>query len=209
MDKSYVINIGRQLGSGGRLIGQMLSERLGIGYYDKEILSLAAQESGFCKEIFERNDEKKGFFASFFNSITPIMNSNHGDFYRNQLSDENLFRIQSLAIRKAAEEGSCIFIGRCADYILREHPRCLNVFISAHRQERIERIVQNMNVDEQTAAKLLEQGDKARADFYNFYSSQKWGAAETYDFCFNSSVLGVEATVNLICEIVEQKFFRV
>jgi cytidylate kinase len=209
MNRPYVINIGRQLGSGGREIGHILSQQLGIAYYDKEILSLAARESGFCTEIFERNDERKGFFRTVFNSIAPMMGGSNGDFYSNQISDENLFRIQSDAIRKAANETSCIFIGRCADYILRDHPRCVNIFISADREDRIRRICENLKVDPSAAEKMMEQGDSQRAEFYNFYSSRRWGAANTYHLCINSSVLGIEGTATLIRQFVEKKIFGI
>lgn len=203
----YVINIGRQLGSGGSAIGRLLSEQLGIAYYDKEILNLAARESGFCPEIFERTDEKKGFFRSVWGSITPMMGSGNADFYQHQISDENLFRIQSDAIRRAASEASCIFIGRCADYVLREHPRCVNVFISAHLSDRIERVCRSLEVNADEAERLIEQGDRRRAEFYNFYSDRTWGMASTYHLCVNSSLLGVEATANYIRRFVEEKIF--
>ena len=205
----FIINIGRQLGSGGRQIGRWLAENLGIAYYDKEILTLAAKESGFCEEIFQRNDEKKSYFDSMFGTMVPIFGGLEGDFYinqyTNQVSDENLFRIQSDAIRKAASEGSSIFIGRCADYVLRDFPRCVNVFIAANEEDRIRRIMELTQVDEKHAEKLMRQGDSKRADFYNFYSSGEWGAAATYDLCINSSILGIEGTAEFIKSFVEKK----
>ena len=210
-DNKFVINIGRQLGSGGRQIGRILAKEFGIDYFDKEILALAAKESGFCEEIFKRNDEKKGFFNSMFGSIVPVFGSMDGDFYGNQLfygnqvSDENLFRIQSDAIRKVASEKSCIFIGRCADYVLRDFPRCVNVFIAANEEDRIRRIMELTGTDEKEAEKLMIQGDNNRADFYNFYSSGEWGAAKTYHLCINSSLLGIEGTAMFIKDFVEKK----
>ena len=200
----YVITIGRQLGSGGRAIGKLLSEELGIAYYDKEILSLAAEESGFNPELFERNDERKGFFRSMLGTITPIISGN-GDFYASSVSDENLFRIQSDAIRKASKRGSCLFIGRCADYILRDHPRCVNVFISADPADRLKRICAQANVTPKVAQRMMEHGDEKRASFYNFYSANTWGAAETYHLCINSSVLGIEATAQFIKQFALRK----
>lgn len=214
-DNKFIINIGRQLGSGGRQIGRILAKEFGIAYFDKEILALAAKESGFCEEIFQRNDEKKGFFNSMFGSVLPIFGSMDGDFYGNlygnqlfygnQVSDENLFRIQSDAIRKVAAEHSCIFIGRCADYVLRDFPRCVNVFIVADEEDRIKRIMELTNVDEKEAEKMMVQGDSNRADFYNFYSSNEWGAASTYHLCINSSLLGIEGTAMFIKDFVEKK----
>ncbi len=200
----FVINIGRELGSGGRAIGRLLAERLGIAYYDKEILSIAAKESGFCTEVFERSDEHKGFFRSLFGSLTPMMTGS-GNFYRNEISDENLFRLQSEAISKAAADHSCIFIGRVADYVLRNHPRCINIFISADKEDRIRRICDFEQCTPEAAAKMIETGDRQRADYYNFYSASRWGAAATYHLCVNSSVLGIERTADFIADFVRQK----
>lgn len=193
----FVINIGRQLGSGGRAIGQILAKELDMTYYDKEILSLAAEESGFSAELFERGDERKGFFRSMLGTITPII-SGSGEFYANSVSDENLFRLQSEAIRGAARRGSCIFIGRCADYVLRDFPRSINVFISADPSDRIRRICELQHVTAKAAERIMENGDEKRAAYYNFYSAGTWGAADTYHLCINSSVLGIEGTAEFI-----------
>ena len=140
-------------------------------------------------------------------NIIPFVGG--GDtFYHNELSNENLFRIQSDAIRKAASEHSCIFIGRCADYVLRDHPRCVNVFITANREDRIRRICEHLGCNEQEAIEKMEKGDRERADFYNFYSSGTWGAASTYHLCINSSVLGIEATAAFIKDFVIKKLGR-
>ncbi len=199
-----IINIGRQLGSGGRQIGRLLADEFGIAYFDKEILALAAKESGMSEEIFHRNDEHKGFFRAVLGSIGPFFTSG-GDYYGNQISDENLFRYQSEAILSAAEKQSCVFIGRCADYILRNKANTVNVFLVADKEDRIRRICEFQNVDEKTAERLIESGDKARADFYNFYSAGKWGAAATYDLCLNTSALGIEKTAQLIADFVRSK----
>lgn len=200
--ETFVINIGRQLGSGGRAIGHLLASHFGIAYYDKEIMAMAARESGLCTEIFEKSDERKGIFRSVFGSLFPFLGD--GDFYNNQISDESLFRIQSEAIRKAAEAESCIFIGRCADYILRDKKRCVNVFISADREDRIRRVSEFDGITEAAAAKKIDSGDKNRADYYNFYSSGTWGAASTYHLCVNSSLLGIDETARFIIGYVEK-----
>lgn len=200
----YSINIGRQLGSGGRQIGHSLAEHFKIAYYDKEILAMASKESGLCKEMFEKSDEHKGIFRSVFGSIAPFITG--GDnFYSNQISDESLFHIQSEAIRKAAADHSCVFIGRCADYVLRDRPNNVNVFISADMDDRIHRIVDLMHIKRHEAIKLIEQGDEKRADYYNFYSSNTWGAAATYHLCINSSVLGMDKTIEYIKQFVIEK----
>lgn len=200
MKDSFVINIGRSLGSGGRAIGQLLAKRFGIAYYDREILLRAAQESGFCAEVFENNDEKTGFLRSLGN-IIPVIGGGEA-FYHNELASENLFRLQSESIRRAADEHSCIFIGRCADYILRDCPRCVNVFITADLCDRIRRVREAEGCSEEQARRLIEKGDKQRAEYYNFYSSGTWGEAATYHLCVNSSRLGFEATADLIADFV-------
>ncbi len=203
MEKPFVINIGRQLGSGGRAIGHILAEKFGINYYDREILNLAAKESGFCPEVFERSDEKNSFLRTLGN-IIPFVGGGSA-YYNNELSNENLFRIQGDAIRKAAETHSCIFIGRCADYVLRDFPRCVNVFVAADLKDRIANVCRLFECDEQQARKLIENGDEERASFYNFYSSGTWGAADTYHLCINSSVLGIRGTADFIENFVRLK----
>lgn len=199
----FVINIGRQLGSGGRAIGHILADKFGISYYDREILNLAAKESGFCPEVFERTDEKNNFLRTLGNIIPFVGGAN--TFYHNELSNENLFRLQSVAIRKAADDHSCIFIGRCADYVLRDHPRCVNVFVAADLDDRIANVCRLAKVDEAEARRMIESGDEQRANFYNFYSSGTWGAADTYHLCINSSVLGIEGTAEFIAQFVRLK----
>lgn len=199
----FIINIGRSLGSGGRAIGHILAKDFGIAYYDREILNLAAKESGFCAEVFERNDEKNRFLRTLGN-IIPFIGGG-ATYYDNELSNENLFRIQSEAIRKAAADHSCIFIGRCADYVLRDNPRCVNVFITANMKDRIASVMKWNNCTAEKAQEIIEKGDSERASFYNFYSSGTWGAASTYHLCINSSVLGIEETAVLIKNFVVQK----
>ena len=200
----FVINIGRQLGSGGRAIGKRLSQELGIAYFDKEILTIAARESGFCTEVFERSDEQKGFFRSVLGNLVPMMSSG-GDFYNNQLSDEHLFPLQAEAIRKAAQQQSCIFIGRCADYILRDHPRHINLFFTANLEDRVARMASEKGITAEQAEELIEKTDRRRADYYNYYSGKTWGAAESYDLCINTSHLGFEGTAKMLIEYIESR----
>lgn len=199
----FIINIGRSLGSGGRAIGHILAKEFDIAYYDREILNLAAKESGFCPEVFERSDEKNRFLRTLGN-IIPFFGGG-STYYNNELSNENLFRLQSEAIRKAAADHSCIFIGRCADYVLRDFPRCVNVFITADMADRISSVVKRNGCTENEARFIIERGDKERADFYNFYSSGTWGAASTYHLCINSSVLGIDRTAEYIKQFIIDK----
>ncbi|MCI7167946.1 MAG: cytidylate kinase-like family protein [Bacteroidales bacterium] len=201
--KPFVINIGRSLGSGGRAIGRLLQKELNIAYYDREILNLAAKESGLCAEVFEHADEKNRFLRTLGNMIPFIGGSE--SFYPGELSEENLFRIQANAIRKAAADHSCIFIGRGADYVLREFPRCVNVFVTADMKDRIQAVCQHENVNEQKARERIEQVDKERARFYNFFTSGTWGAAATYDLCINSSILGMEGSADFIKQFALKK----
>ncbi len=207
MKDNFIINIGRQLGSGGRQIGRLLSERLGISFYDKELIALASKQSGLSKEVFEEADEKKRFTLTggFLGIKTSIMDEG---FSNNYLWNETLFQIQSDVIRDLAREKSCIFVGRCADYILRDHPRMLNVFISAEQDDRIKRVEDYYGLTGKKALELIEKIDKKRAGYYNYYSNKVWGAAASYHVCINSSILGIEATTDFIQEFLKQKLQR-
>lgn len=205
METNYVINIGRQLGSGGRQIGKLLSSRLNIPFYDKELITIAAKESGLKEEVFEKADEKKRFTLT--GGVLGLKEpSLDGGFSSNYLWNEVLFKIQSDVIRDLADKKSCIFVGRCADYILRDHPRSLNLFISAEMDDRVKRVMELSEVvTPKKAADLIEKRDKQRAGYYNYYSNKKWGVAESYHLCINSSVLGIEGTTDFIIEFLKQK----
>ena len=201
--KPFVLTIGRSLGSGGRTIGKKLAEQLGAQYFDKEILALAAKENGLCEAVFKRQDEHVGFFRGVLGQFHNAWGAD--DFSPKGLTEEALFRMQSDAIQSAAEKGSCVFIGRCADYVLRRHPRLISVFIAADPADRMRLIMQRNDCDEKTAQKLMEHGDRERASFYNFYSDKPWGVASTYDLCINSSRLGFEETAAFILRFVQQR----
>lgn len=203
-NKHIIINVGRQLGSGGHDIGRMLAMDFGATYYDKELLNLAAQESGFSKEIFERNDERKGFLRSFLH--LPYGNGGSANFYQNNFSQEGLFKFQSDAIRKAAQEGSCVFLGRCADYVLRDFDNVVNIFVTASLDFRVSNVANKQNVTSEEARKIIEHGDKERANYYNYYTGKQWGYATSYDLCVDASVLGLEETEKYISDFVRKKF---
>ena len=175
-----------------------------MDYYDKEILAIAAKESGYSEDIFEKNDEKKGFFGHALRSVIPMIGT--GEYYNNSISEEALFRLQSDAILKAANAHSSVFIGRVADYVLRNNPRCINIFLTANYEDRISRVIERHNVDRKVARRLLEKGESQRAEFYNFYSSRTWGEADTYHLCLNTSVVGIEKSGEIIKEFVKTKF---
>lgn len=206
MNEKFIINIGRQLGSGGREIGEKLASRLGISYYDKELIELASQESGLCKEFFEKADEKasQNLIGGLFGMRFPFVTEGAMP-YSNCLSNDALFKIQSDVIRKLAEEKSCLFVGRCADYILRDNPYCVNVFISAAQEDRIKRVMQRRHISREDAENLIEKIDKKRSSYYNYYSYNTWGAAGTYHLCIDSSILGIDETVEFIKEFALKK----
>ncbi|HPJ79648.1 MAG TPA: cytidylate kinase-like family protein [Prolixibacteraceae bacterium] len=205
MTGNFAITIGRQLGSGGREIGKKIAEELGIAFYDKELLQIASRESGLGKEFFEQMDEKKSH--SIFGGLLNLQNTFSDEFYTNYyLSNETLFKIQSDVIRNLAERESCLFLGRCADYVLKDSPRCLNIFISADPEERIRRTATLRQVSETKAREIIIKTDKKRAEYYRFYSNKTWGAAESYHLCINSSVLGIEETAAFLLRFIRQKF---
>lgn len=206
MENRFVINIGRQLGSGGKSVGEALARRLGVKLYDKELINLAAKESGLCPEIFERADEKEAH-----NRLATLLGYLRAPFFGNDgstadvLSGDALFKIQSDVIRTIAARESALFVGRCADYILRDHPSRLSVFITADDEDRIARICGRTGCTEAEARQLMARGDARRADYYNYYSLRKWGAAASYDLCINTSVLGIDATADLLLRFAARK----
>ena len=202
--KHIIINVGRQLGSGGHDIGRMLALDFQAKYYDRELMNLAAKESGFSEKFFEENDEKKGFFKGLFNVQTSHLSG--GSMYKTNFSQESLFQFQSEAIIKAAREGSCVFVGRCADYVLRDFGNTVNIFISAPMSFRIEQIMNKQHLDPEAARKFIEQKESKRAAYYNYYTGKKWGAAESYDLCIDTSILGIVETEKLIADFIRKKF---
>lgn len=202
MDK-LIICIGRQLGSGGCEIAKKLSDMLGCKYYDQELLEMAATNSGFSEKIFQRQDENHGMLKSLFN-IFSSSSTTTSSFYGNSISQENLFQLQSEVIQKAADEGSCIFVGRCADYILRNEESLFSVFITANDTDRYAAIAERLGCDIDTARKYIEKKESERSSYYNYYTSKTWGASQSYDLCINSSLLGIERTAELIAEIIKE-----
>lgn len=201
-NRKIIINVGRQIGSGGRIIARMLADDFKCGFYDRELLTLAAKESGFCEKFFEQNDEQKGFFHSLFHLHSPFVGD--GSFYDNEFSQEGLFKFQSDTIRRLAEAGSCVFVGRCADYVLRDFKNVVNVFITANMDDRISEIRKRKECTEAEALKLIESGEKGRSTYYNYYTGKKWGDCSSYDLCVNTSLLGLEATEAYIKEFIQK-----
>lgn len=204
MANSIIINVGRQLGSGGHDIGRMLALDFGAKYYDRELLNLAAKESGFSEKFFEQHDEKRGFLKGLFNMQTSHFSG--GSMYKTNFSQESLFQFQSDAIMKAAKEGSCVFVGRCADYVLRDFPNTVNVFVSASMEYRVSQIMNKQHLDEDSAMAFIEKRESERAEYYNYYTGKKWGHAASYDICIDSSVLGILESEKIIAAFIKKKF---
>ena len=202
--KHIIINVGRQVGAGGQEIGRKLAQDFDAKFYDRELLNLAAKESGFSEKFFKQNDEKKGFLRGLFNVQSPHLTG--GSLYGSNFSQDSLFQFQSDAIRKAATEGSCVFVGRCADYILRDFENVVNIFITASMDFRVEIVSKVKELDADHARKLIEHVESRRAQYYNYYTGKKWGAAESYDFCIDASLLGLEETEKLIADFIRKRF---
>ena len=206
MDSNHIIiNVGRQVCAGGLEVGRLLAEEFHAKYYDRELLNLAARESGFSEEFLKRSDERKGFFRTFFN-LSRANNIGGDSFYQNNFSQESLFKFQSDAIIKAAQESSCVFVGRCADYVLRDFPHVVNIFITASLEARVSLFMREKNVDHDEAVKRIEQIESRRASYYNYYTGKKWGYAASYDLCIDSTLLGPEETGRLIAEFIHKRF---
>lgn len=191
MDKHIIINIGRQFGSGGKSVAAALSSKLGIPVYDNELLTKAAEQSGFSHSIFKESDEKRRFlsFGFLFGD-----NDNPGG-----LDDAELFKYQSETIRKIASEGSAIFVGRASDYVLRDMD-CLDVFICAPVGDRAARVSGRSGVSLKEAETLVVKQDRQREKYYNFFTFGNWGVASNYDLCVDSSLLGIEGTADFIID---------
>ncbi len=194
-DNKLIINVGRQFGSGGRLVAQSLGKKLGIPVYDQELITKAAEESGFSKELFAKSDEKRNLFA-LSSFIVDVGRFGSADNY---MSDNQLFVIQSNVIRQIAEKSSAIFIGRCADYILRDRP-CLDVFITATEEVRIKRVASRMNITPEQAQAMMRKQDRNRETYYNYFTFGNWGVASNYDLCVDSSILGIDGTADMIID---------
>ena len=201
-DSHIIINIGRQLGSGGRTIGKHLADEFGCSFYDKEILNLAAKESGFSEQFFEQHDEHWRYFKSLFHLHAQHVSDNN--FYTNNFSQESLFQFQADAIKKAADAGSCVFVGRCADYILRDYPHIYNVFITAQLDYRVKMVAQRHGCDQEAALKIIRHEESSRASYYNYYTGKKWGNSESYHLCIDSTLLGIERTATFIADFIRR-----
>ena len=198
-----VITIGRQFGSGGREIGEKIAAHFGIKCYDKELLSLAAKESGICQEMIEVHDERPT--NSFLYNL--VMDTYSFGYNASSFSDmpisHKVFLAQFDAIKKIADEGPCVIVGRCADYALSDYDNCLRIFVHAKEEAKTKRIMEKYDLSSQKAKEMMVKKDKQRQSYYNYYSSNKWGRSDTYDLSIDSSVLGIDGTVDLLIQYIE------
>ncbi len=198
--KKIIISIGRQYGSGGHLVAQEIGKKLGVRVYDNELISQAAEQSGLSESLFMKNDENRNMFNldSFFSS---------GRYFSSDcnLTDNLLFNIQSQVIKKIADETSAIFVGRCSDYILRDQPELVSIFISAPDEVRVKRIAEKLDVSEKEAENIINKKDRKRETYYNYYTMGNWGMASNYDLCIDSSILGIEGTSDMIIGFIKHK----
>ena len=200
MDDRIIISIGRQYGSGGREIGKRLAEMFNIGFYDKELITLAARESGFSEEILKENDENHN--GSFLYSL--VMGTYTGG--DNLPLNHKLFLAQFDTIKKLASEKSCVIIGRCADYALEYNPNCLKVFVHADIDSRIKRAIDEYGVSPDKVEDVIKKTDKKRESYYNFYTGKKWGLMQNYDLTINSSFSGIDGAVAAIADVVRARY---
>lgn len=190
-----IITISREFGSGGRYLGEKIAEKLGWDYYDKEIIAKVAEKTGLSQKYIEQAGEyapSQNIFAYAF------VGRNHtgaslGDY---------MYAAQREIILEAAEKSACVMVGRCADYILKDRKDCLNVFICGNTEEKVKRIMDLYKVSGKEAEKLIKETDKKRSVNYNYYTEQEWGKAENYTICLNSSDIGYEKCIDIICGLI-------
>lgn len=204
MDERTVITIGREFGSGGHEIGMKLAEKLGIKCYDKELLQVAAKESGLCEELFASQDEKPTN-SFLYSLVMDTYSLGYSNSYVDMPINYKVFLAQFDAIKKLAAKESCVIVGRCADYALEDDPFAVSVWIKASLDERIKRIKKLYELNDSKAADLIQKTDKKRASYYNYYSSKKWGEAKSYDLCIDSGLVGIDGAIELILKFIELK----
>ena len=201
--KKKIVTISRQYGSGGRYIGENLAKAMGVPCYDEKLIDMVAKESGFAQSfVAEKGERMTGSLlfniASSLSFANNVFSTNNGV----TLQDEIYFT-QNRIIKELADKGPCVIVGRCADYILREREDCLNVFIFADKESKIERAEKYFNITREEAPAVLKKKDKARANHYKYYTDQEWGMASNYDLCLNSGLIGIEGCVKAIQQVLE------
>ncbi len=201
-----LVTISREYGSGGRIIGRLVAEKLGIPFYDKEILDLAVEKSGLSREIVETAELRAK--SSFSYSLASAMNFGEGMIGETISVNEKLFITQYDVVHQIADEGEGVIVGRCADYILKDLPGVTNVFIYGELEDRIRRSIDVYGVDENKAKEVVMTYDKARANYYNYHTCQKWGQFSNYNLAINSSYISDEAAADLIVEYMKTRTYK-
>ncbi|MDD2958689.1 MAG: cytidylate kinase-like family protein [Lachnospiraceae bacterium] len=200
--KHVIITVGREFGSGGRAVAEQLAEKLGIKCYDKELLTLTAKKSGFSEKFIQENEEKKT--DSFLFNLVMGISSQTSNLTGTQPLSVQLYMEEFKIIKETAEKESCVFVGRCADYVLRDRKDVLSVFIMAPMKSRITRIMDKYGIGEKEASEKILKTDKERASYYNYYSDRKWGKANTYQLCIDTSEIGIDGAVEMIQSYLEK-----
>ncbi len=201
-----LVTISREYGSGGRIIGRLVAEKLGIPFYDKEILDMAAEQSGLSREIVEAAELRAK--SSFSYSLASAMNFGEGMIGDTVSINEKLFVAQYDVIHQIAEAGEGVIVGRCADYILKDLPGVTNVFIYGEQEDRIRRTIDVYGADPKKAEGIVKSYDKARANYYHYHTSQKWGEFSNYNLAINSSYISDEAAADLIVEYMKTRTYK-
>ena len=204
MTKKTIITISRQFGSGGRDVGKKLADALGIKYYDRELIEMAAKESGFDKEMFEDTTANTSRLFRFINTFGYSLGAPLSVMNDITMSDQ-IFLIQSRVVEQAADSGPCVIVGRCADYVLDNRDDVLKVFIAGDMNDRKKRAIQYYEVDEREVEASIRKIDRNRKGYYDYYTDKKWGAAESYDVCLNTSVFGIDGCVAILKQLLEQE----
>lgn len=198
-----IITIGRQHGSGGREIGRKLAEKLGVPFYDRKLLTRVAQESGFCEEMIKNHDERPTN-SFLYNVVMDTYSFGYNSAFIDMPISQKVFLAQFDTIKKIADEGGCVIVGRCADYALSDYPNCVNIFIYGKEDAKAKRISETDNVSLAQAKDICVKSDKQRQSYYNYYSNKKWGRADSYDLCIDSGKLGIDGTVDFIVDYVKR-----
>ena len=207
MSKKFIVTIGRQFGSGGSEVGYRLSQELGIKYYDKDLIVQAAKESGMSENIFAQEDEKATGSFLYSMVLAPHAAASHFLNWTEDSLNDRIYKAQATFIRKAAAEESCIFVGRCADYLLWNEPNVFRVFIQADLEDRKARIAAEGNIPLDKAEDVIRKKDKTRANYYNFHTNNRWTDLTNYDLCINiSKIGGIGEAVHLIKEMIALRF---
>lgn len=200
-----IITISREFGSGGREIGKILSEQLGIPFYDKELLEIASRESGICQDLFVKHDENYTSSLLFSLVMGNYPMTADGRINPDMPLNHKIFLAQFDTIKSLAEKGPCVIVGRCADYVLKNMTNVVNFFVSGNIIEKKARILERYDIEKNKAEDFIRKTDKRRASYYNYYTDMKWGEAKNYDLCINSSKTGIDGAVRLMKDYIAIK----